>query len=61
MDILYGLQYRYKHLNNNDICLKLCQNTAFTIFIQRLIGHVFFKLLKRICEVYADEDSEQGR
>lgn len=33
IDILYGLQYRYKYLNDNDICLKLCKQTAFTIFI----------------------------
>lgn len=33
IDILYGLQYRYTHLNVNDICLKLCKHTAFTIFI----------------------------
>lgn len=32
-----------------------------TILIYRQKFHVFFKLLKRICQVYADEDCKQGK
>lgn len=32
MDIPYGLQYRYKHLNDNDICL----NCAKILHLQYL-------------------------
>lgn len=44
-----------------NVWLKIYNETAFSVPINRQNVHVFFKLLKRICQMYTDKDSKQGK